>query len=90
MSPSPDLLFLLAYAAVLGIDFCAGAAFLVIGVGRHDQSHAASFAGSVFLGAVLAEVSPLVTLASHLVLVVETHLDASGVYSLDSCEGHLD
>lgn len=42
-------------------------------VGVHDQPHATSLAGSIFSGAMLSEMAPLVATARHLVLVVIAH-----------------
>lgn len=73
--PSLDLVFLLADASLLGVDLLADSALLCDLDGLHDEPHAAGLAGSVLLGAVLAEVAPLVVAASHSVLVIEAHLE---------------
>jgi hypothetical protein len=66
---------LLADSSLLGVDLGANLAFFGQGRSIHDQFHAAGFASSVFLGAVLSEVAPLPATAGHLVCVVETHFD---------------
>ena len=73
LDPSVDAVLFLFYAAPLDLDLGAGLALFVLSMGVHWQFHAARLAGSVFLGTMLAEVSPLVIAADHLILVVETH-----------------
>jgi hypothetical protein len=75
LPPPADSVFFLADGSLLGVDL--GADFTLFGllITIHDQFHSASLASSVFFGAVLSEVSPLPTLAGHLVCVVEAHFD---------------
>ena len=81
VSPSLDSLVLLANATFLCVDFVAKATLLRVWVGVHDEFHAACFARTVFVGTMLAEVSPLVAVAGHSVLVIEAHIEVSGVLS---------
>lgn len=76
--PSLDPVNLLLDAVVLGINLSACLALFCHRVCVHRQLHAAGFASAVLLGAMLAEVSPLVVAAHHLVLVVKAHTGDSG------------
>lgn len=73
LHPSIDPVLLFPNTTFLCVDL--GANFTLFGLGQsvHDELHSASFAGSILLGAVLAEVTPLVAVAGHSVLVVEAH-----------------
>lgn len=73
MLPSVDTLLLLNKAALLCVDLGAKLALVALANGVHDQLHTASLAGAILLGAVLAEVAPLVIAAIQLVLLVEAH-----------------
>jgi hypothetical protein len=71
--PPLDFLLLLPNASLFGINLLADSAFITNFDGLHDKPHAASLAGAVLLGAVLAEVTPLIVAAGHSVLVVKAH-----------------
>ena len=75
LDPSIDSLHLLFEAASLGINLLACLALLGLSIGVHGKFHPAGLARSVFLGAMLFEVAPLVIAAVHHVLVVEAHID---------------
>lgn len=44
-------------------------------IGHHDELHSACFAGSIFSGTMLSEITPFVAGAGHSVLVVVAHFD---------------
>jgi hypothetical protein len=73
--PSLDFLLLLANAPLLGVNLLADSALIADFDGLHDEPHAAGLASAVLLGAMLAEMAPLIVAAGHSVLVVETHCD---------------
>jgi hypothetical protein len=78
--PPLDPILLLADGSAFGVQFFAGTTLLLDLICLHDQFHAASLAGTVLFGAVLAEMSPLVVAASHTFLIIKTHGDEAGYY----------
>ncbi|CAG8953607.1 hypothetical protein HYFRA_00010066 [Hymenoscyphus fraxineus] len=77
--PSIDPVLLFANTALLGVDLGADFTLLWLLQGVHDQLHTTGLASPILLGAVLTEVSPLVAVADHSVLVVKTHF-GEGLY----------
>lgn len=73
LHPSIDPVLLFPDTTFLCVDLGANFALLGLDQSVHDELHATGLAGSIFLGAVLTEVSPLVAVAGHSVLVVEAH-----------------
>lgn len=73
--PPLDPVLLVTEALVFGFNLITGLALAGMQDGVHDELHAACFSSSVFLGTVLAEVSPLVVTALVLVLVEEAHIE---------------
>jgi hypothetical protein len=81
--PSFDPVFLLADGSAFGVRLLANATLLLNWVCLHNQFHATSLAGAVFLGTVLTEVSPSVIATSISFLIVETHPERSASTSPD-------
>lgn len=73
LHPSIDPVLLFSNTAFFCVDLSADFTLFRLGQSVHDELHAASLSGSILLGAVLAEVTPLVAVAGHSVLVVKTH-----------------
>jgi hypothetical protein len=80
--PSLDFLLLLANAPLLGVNLLADSALIADFDGLHDEPHAAGLASAVLLGAMLAEMAPLIVATGHSVLVVETHWDECESFGL--------
>lgn len=79
-------------ASHLGVDLLAQ---LALGPDRnrlHDELHTTSFTNAVFLGAVLAEVTPLPVAADESMLIEEAHVSRAGnfLFSTGSDHGRCD